>query len=43
MFGALCEHAYFVTSNDVAKVNISYNMRTVPKLLYGSEVPENGI
>jgi len=43
MFGTVCKRVFFVTCNNLAKSNISYKIRTVPTLLYGSEVSKDGM
>jgi len=43
MFGLLRKYVYFVTCNNLAKVNIAYKIRTLATLLYGSEVSKDGL
>jgi len=43
MFGSLRKYVYFVTCNNLAKVNISYKIRILPTLLHGSEVSKDGM
>jgi hypothetical protein len=43
MFGSLRKYVYFVTCNNLAKVNISYKIRILSTLLHGSEVSKDGM